>query len=148
MTEFPKMEDFPMLRKYIELALRLVEAKEPEQVKDISWRMITFVRPAMEEAKIYNQQSNTASRELNEFCDIKRPEEDYQRVYASVNAEPFKRFAIVCEKQGDFNHAIWACQQAISLGLTDDGTKAGMKGRLDKLFKRYNEQCREQKSRH
>ena len=143
MTEFPRIEDFPMLKKYIELSLLLIEARGPEHVKDISWRMITYIRPAMEEAEAFNKQMNTASREFCEGAGVIRPEEDYQRVHMSVSAEPFKRFAIICEKEGDLPHAIWACQQAISLGLTDDGTKAGMKGRLEKLFKRYNEQCQE-----
>lgn len=147
MIDFPHIEDYPMIKRYTDLSLQLCEPLDQDKVKDICWKMITYIRPAMEEAEAFNDRYNTASRQLNEDAGIIRPEEEYQKKPLSVSAQPFKRFAIICEKEGDLPHAIWACQQAISLGLTDDGTKAGMKGRLEKLFKRYNEQCQENENR-
>ena len=44
----------------------------------------------------------------------------------------FKQYAIICEKQGEFQEAIDICRLALSYGL-DDGTKGGYEGRIKKL---------------
>jgi hypothetical protein len=142
MTDYPEVKDFPMLARYCSLQDQLFTVKEPESVKQICWTMITYTRPAMEEMEQYNAQMLQATKEHAEYYEIEYREPHYMQF---VNAEPFKRYAIINEREGNLSHAIWACQQAIAIGLTDDWTKAGMKGRLEKLFKRYNEQCREEK---
>lgn len=48
----------------------------------------------------------------------------------------FELLAKIYEKQGNFEEACFVCQRAIVLGYTEDGTKGGMRGRLEKLLKR------------
>lgn len=50
-------------------------------------------------------------------------------------SEIHKRLAMIYEKQGRYEEAALACVQAIRLGMTDDGTKGGMRGRLAKMVK-------------
>ena len=45
----------------------------------------------------------------------------------------FKQLAIIYEKSGNLDEAIRVCEKAIEIGFTDDKTKSGMSGRLDKL---------------
>ena len=45
----------------------------------------------------------------------------------------FSQLAIIYEKQGEIQKAIEICEKAIQLGFENDGTKAGMKGRLKRL---------------
>ena len=49
------------------------------------------------------------------------------------NFPTFKRLSIIYEKQGKYLKAIQVCQQAVSLGFINDGTKEGMVGRINKL---------------
>lgn len=52
--------------------------------------------------------------------------------------EPAKRLAIIREKQCRFDDAAAICGKAIKLGMPDDGTKGGMRGRLAKMIKKGN----------
>ncbi len=45
----------------------------------------------------------------------------------------FQKLALYYERAGDYKAAIAICEKAIALGFTIDGTKGGMKGRLDRL---------------
>jgi hypothetical protein len=133
MTEYPDIHSFPMLYRYCSLRDQLFTVKDHEAVKEICWTMISYARPAMAESEQYNAQMRQAAKESAEHYDFPYREPPY---YSFVTAEPFKRFSIISEKQGDLPQAIWACRQAIALGLTDDRTKAGMQGRLDRLMKK------------
>lgn len=139
MIEYPDFHSFKSLEKYWSFREQLFTTKDPDEIENICWQMIKYIRPALDEQKQFNEQYKLAIKENAEY--FGRDYQDRQETYF-VTAEPFKRYAIVCEKKGNLPQAIWACQQAISLGLTDDGTKAGMKGRLEKLMKRY-ELCQE-----
>ena len=130
---YPDFHSFKMLEKYWSLREQLFTVREPDDVREICWQMITFAPQALEEQQQFNDQYKQARKEKADFFGEEYHEQSEIRF---VNAEPFKRFAIICEKQGNLPQAIWACQYAIRLGLTDDGTKAGMKGRLEKLMKK------------
>lgn len=45
----------------------------------------------------------------------------------------YKRLAMLYEKRHNFEEAIFVCQEAISKGITGDGTKGGMEGRIKRL---------------
>ena len=130
---YPDIHSFPFLEKYWSMREQLFTVKDPDAVREICWQMITFAPQALEEQQQFNNQHKQARKERADFFGEEYKEQSEIRF---VNAEPFKRFAIICEKQGNLPQAIWACQYAIRLGLTDDGTKAGMKGRLEKLMKK------------
>ena len=130
---YTDIHSFPFLEKYWSMREQLFTVKDPDAVRGICWQMITFAPQALDEQKQYNDQYRKAREESAAFFGEKCRS---QQEICFVNAEPFKRFAIVCEKQGNIPQAVWACQYAIRLGLTDDGTKAGMQGRLDKLMKK------------
>lgn len=133
MTEYPDIHSFMSLMHYWTLREQLWTVKDPEAVKNICWEMISYVPQALEEQIQFNDQYRKAGKENADHFEISYHEPTEIRF---VNAEPFKRFSIICEKDGNLPQAIWACQYAIRLGLTDDGTKGGMQGRLDKLLKK------------
>lgn len=45
----------------------------------------------------------------------------------------YKRLAMLYEKRRNYEEAIFVCQEAISKGITGDGTKGGMEGRIERL---------------
>lgn len=146
MTEYPEIENFPAIMKYweghgyISRKSNLEVFKEnPDLLKKICDTMVMYAIPAMEEAKQYNTQYKQARKD--------NPEKREKEYFPPVTAEPFKKLSVIFEKEGNLVQAIYYCKQAIKLGLIDDGTKAGMKGRLEKLLKRYNEQCPDKKNR-
>lgn len=51
---------------------------------------------------------------------------------------PFKRLAMIREKIGDYEGAALACVQQLRLGIEEDGTKGGMRGRLVRMLKKGN----------
>ena len=54
------------------------------------------------------------------------------------SSPPFKRLAMIREKQGDYEGAALACVQQLRLGVDGDGTKGGMRGRLARMVKKGN----------
>lgn len=48
----------------------------------------------------------------------------------------FETLVKTYEKQGRFSDAIQVCKKAIDLGFSDDGTKGGMQGRIERLEKK------------
>lgn len=133
MTEYPKIEDFIFLHRYLDLLQELVNSRGQEQEEEICRKMMTYTRDAMREAEVFNKQLAQASKENLAACGIESRE---YRPAITISTVPYKRYAIICEKNGEIGHAVWACRQAISLGLDYDGTKAGMKGRLERLLKK------------
>ena len=47
--------------------------------------------------------------------------------------DSFKKLAMCYEKKGDYAAAIEICERAIKAGQSNDGTKGGMTGRIEKL---------------
>lgn len=62
---------------------------------------------------------------------------------ASLKEHPYKRLAMLMERQGRYEEAVSVCDEAIRIGLTADGTKGGMVGRRERLLKRHNQLCSE-----
>lgn len=133
MTQYPDIHSFKALTHYWALREQLWTVKESEAIKNICWEMISYAPIALEEQAQFNDEYRNARKENAEYYDIPYHESSESKF---VTAEPFKRFSIICEKEGNLPQAIWACQYAIKLKLTDDGTKGGMQGRLDKLMKK------------
>ncbi len=136
MVEYPEVENFSAIMMYWDGYGRLFRKADKEEHKDdpeyykrVCEQMVMYARPAMQETKAYNEQYRKARKE-NEYR-----EKEY---FPVVTAEPFKRLSVIYEKEGNLVQAIYYCQQAISLRLTDDGTQSGMKGRLERLMKKYN----------
>lgn len=50
--------------------------------------------------------------------------------------EPAKRLAMLYEKQNRFEDAAFICVKACRLGMPNDGTKGGMRGRLSSSIKK------------
>ena len=138
MGEYPKLDEYPILSRYVKTSLALLEMRETEEKKDACWQLITLTPDALKDQQDYNRRFIEARRNSD-------PNREYSG-YTFVTAQPFKQYAIICEKAGDIPHAIWTCQYAIRLGLTDDGTKGGMPGRLDKLMRKYNAARKEEQN--
>lgn len=51
---------------------------------------------------------------------------------------PARRLAIIREKQERYADAAAICGKALKLGMPDDGTKGGMRGRLAKMIRKGN----------
>lgn len=51
------------------------------------------------------------------------------------NTSAFKHLAMLYERQGRIDDAACVCLKAIELGFENDGTKAGMRGRLARLIR-------------
>ena len=107
MLKASDVQSSPVLMKYIEKQLSLLEEKDTGKSKKTCREMIDLV-PAV----------------------IK------QSGYEIVSAMPFKRLAIIYEKEGDFEKAINTCVLALSFNLDDDGTKGGIIGRIERLKKK------------
>ena len=110
----------------------LLTEKNTETIKETCRKMIDLVPRVITEGKEYNQSWNQASREFHRGIEYPGDREDI----VFVSPMPFKRLAIIYEKEGDLDKAISVCLLALSLGLDNDGTKAGMTGRLEKLKKK------------
>lgn len=50
--------------------------------------------------------------------------------------EPAKRLSMIREKQGRYEDAAFACAMALRLGMPDDGTAGGFRGRLARMVKK------------
>ena len=50
----------------------------------------------------------------------------------------FAKHAMIHEKRGEYDKAAAVCVVAIRAGLSDDGTKGGMKARLKRMIKKGN----------
>ena len=52
----------------------------------------------------------------------------------------YKRLAMIYEKQGLYENAAAVCVEALTMNVTVDDTKAGMKGRLTRMIKKAGRQ--------
>ena len=118
----PDIHDFPPIAEYIELRLALLTEKDSEKIKFICKTLIDMIPEVKKAQEKYNAK----------FL-IERPNAE---PHDFVTVEPFKRLSIMYEKEGDLQTAMLFCDYALSLGYEDDGTKAGMNGRLEKLKKK------------
>ena len=119
---FPNIHDYPAIVECIRLREQLLTEKNPETIKYICKTIIDMIPDVKTQQKEYNAKYKTARPETPDF--------DF------VTVEPFKRLAIMYEKEGELQIAMLFCDYALSLGYNDDGTKNGMQGRLDKLRKK------------
>ena len=76
-------------------------------------------------AMFYCKQDIDLVPKLNEYWD--KMHEERPNIYS------FKFLAMIYEKRGEYDKAIDVCKQAIKLGYSHDGTKGGMKARIEKL---------------
>lgn len=60
----------------------------------------------------------------------------FGKEYSEYYYYSFIRLAVIYEKQKRYQEAIRICENAIRLKATNDGTKGGMKGRLERLKKK------------
>lgn len=129
----PDIRNYPMLLKYLEMQGALTAAESQTQKREICWSMITYSRDAIQQANEFNKLTAEALKQNQIEAGIYNGS---IRDAITISSLPYKQFAIICEKEGNIPQAIWACKQAIELGLTDDGSKDGMQGRLDRLLKK------------
>ena len=122
MPSFPDIHDYPAIVESIKLREQLITEKDPETIKYICKALIDMIPDVKTQQKEYNAKYKMAFPSAT--------------VYDFVTVEPFKRLAIMYEKEGNLQYAMLFCDYALSLGYNDDGTKGGMKGRLDKLRKK------------
>lgn len=122
MELFPDVHDYPAIAKCIELRMKLLTEKDPEIIKYICKTLIDMIPDVKTQQKEYYEKYKKVRPTATEF--------DF------VTVEPFKRLAIMYEKEGELQTAMLFCDYALSLGYNEDGTKGGMQGRLDKLRKK------------
>lgn len=118
----PNINDYPVLIKYIKLQGKLLTERNTETIKRICLDMIGLTSEVRKAGKKYN--------------DKKLAERPGALVYDFAIVDPYKRLAIIYEKEGNIQQAISVCNQAIAAGFESDGTKKGMQGRIEKLMKK------------
>lgn len=137
MSGYPNVHDYTVLNEYIELQLHLLEVKDEEEVKRICFDMLKLIPMALMQSSEFGSRWKKARRESLENSG-EYHDESYYDMYVPIrlNATPYKKLAIIYEKEGNYSQAIQLCEEALSFGFTDDGTKGGMEGRLAKLKKK------------
>ena len=130
-------EEYKLLSEYVELELSLSEIKDSTMKELTCLEMVQMLPQILPLNKQFRDEWICARKESLESLAEYHPDKYYsEHAPRFINVVPFKTLAIIYEKSGNLNNAIWACEYALSLGLDKDGTKGGMEERLSKLKKK------------
>ena len=134
------IHSYPMLCEYIDLCIALSSEKDNERKKKICYRMIQLLPECHAQQKVYSSKKVEYMKDWHKSIGEIHDDDYYKRyVFEIPKTSPFKPLAIMYEKEGNFSQAIAICYEAISSGFEDDGTKAGMEGRIKKLEKKMED---------
>lgn len=134
---YPTIYEYDILGKYINLQLLLSEEKETEEIRHICLEMLKMLPTALAQEREFGEKWKLARRKSHESTGIYLDDEYYEmHIPIRITSIPYKKLAIIYEKEGNYSQAIQLCEEALSFGFTDDGTKGGMEGRLAKLKKK------------
>lgn len=140
MSNLPNIHGYPAITRHFEICERLMilREKDAEEKERLCGEMIRIIPNAKKEAEEYSKRKIDCMKKFHAETGEKHPDEYYQRYVLTIpTVNPFKILAIMYEKNGEYDKAIQICNEALTFpGYESDGTKGGMKGRLEKLMKK------------
>ena len=124
-------------QKYINESLKISEE---------IWENKLYSR-AISQANINNKYANRYIELCNKLLEllpyeVEHDKEDakirHQEYYVRGAGNDLINFIRLLEKQEKYNEIINVCNYLLSLGITEDGTKKGIKGRIEKAINNFN----------
>lgn len=79
---------------------------------------------------------NLCKRNIAQFKDMNTHGMHFNDYQTPIVVPAYKRLSMIYEKQGKYEDSAKICIDAIMNGITQDGSKAGMKGRAARMFKK------------
>lgn len=79
---------------------------------------------------------NLCRSNIKSFIEMDRSGKQFRDYESPVVVPAYKRLSMIYEKQKKYAEAYKVCIDAIKNGITQDGTKAGMKGRAARMLKK------------
>lgn len=125
-------------KKYINESLKISEE---------IWKNKLYSR-AINQANINNEYADKYIELCNKLLKLLPYEIEYDKADAKIRHQEYcvrgvgnnlVNFIRLLEKQEKYNEIINVCNYLLSLGITEDGTKKGIKGRIEKAVNKFNE---------
>ena len=125
-------------KKYINESLKISEE---------IWENKLYSR-AINQANINNKYADKYIELCNKLLKLLPYEIEYDKADAKIRHQEYcvrgvgnnlVNFIRLLEKQEKYNEIINVCNYLLSLGITEDGTKKGIKGRIEKAVNKFNE---------
>ena len=110
--------------------------------------MFTLIRQKNYQANINNKYADKYIELCNKLLKLLPYEIEYDKADAKIRHQEYcvrgvgnnlVNFIRLLEKQEKYNEIINVCNYLLSLGITEDGTKKGIKGRIEKAVNKFNE---------
>ncbi len=124
-------------QKYINESLKISEE---------IWENKLYSR-AISQANINNKYANRYIELCNKLLELLPYEVEHDKEDAKIRHQEYYvrgagnnliNFIRLLEKQEKYNEIINVCNYLLSLGITEDGTKKGIKGRIEKAINNFN----------
>ena len=102
---------------------------------------------AISQANINNKYANRYIELCNKLLELLPYEVEHDKEDAKIRHQEYYvrgagnnliNFIRLLEKQEKYNEIINVCNYLLSLGITEDGTKKGIKGRIEKAINNFN----------
>ena len=125
-------------KKYINESLKISEE---------IWENKLYSR-AINQANINNKYADKYIELCNKLLKLLPYEIEYDKADAKIRHQEYcvrgvgnnlVNFIRLLEKQEKYNEIINVCNYLLSLGITEDGTKKGIRGRIEKAVNKFNE---------
>ena len=125
-------------KKYINESLKISEE---------IWKNKLYSR-AINQANINNEYADKYIELCNKLLKLLPYEIEYDKEDAKIRHQEYcvrgvgnnlVNFIRLLEKQEKYNEIINVCNYLLSLGITEDGTKKGIRGRIEKAVNKFNE---------
>ena len=102
----------------------------------VASNLMSYNSPEMEEVIALCEQDIALLETVMEYDQKYNAVRGHETLSPAMPYQSVKRLAIIYEKRGDYDKAIAVCERAIRMGITKDGTEAGMIGRAARLTKK------------
>ena len=125
-------------KKYINESLKISEE---------IWENKLYSR-AINQANINNKYADKYTKLCNKLLELLPYEIEHDKEDAKIRHQEYcvrgvgnnlVNFIRLLEKQEKYNEIINVCNYLLSLGITEDGTKKGIRGRIEKAVNKFNE---------
>ena len=103
---------------------------------------------AINQANINNKYADKYTKLCNKLLELLPYEIEHDKEDAKIRHQEYcvrgvgnnlVNFIRLLEKQEKYNEIINVCNYLLSLGITEDGTKKGIRGRIEKAVNKFNE---------
>lgn len=125
-------------KKYINESLKISEE---------IWENKLYSR-AINQANINNKYADKYTKLCNKLLELLPYEIEHDKEDAKIRHQEYcvrgvgnnlVNFIRLLEKQEKYNEIINVCNYLLSLGITEDGTKKGIRGKIEKAVNKFNE---------